>query len=90
MSYFKSQPAKLAANLSCPVELSPPTSTEDIRLFRQPMRELEILHTHTLQWTDHTLKLGLDRQAVFKRSGPTWQDKLAQVLANLALDTSWI
>jgi len=24
MSYFKSQPAELAANLSCPVELSPP------------------------------------------------------------------
>ena len=34
-------------------------------------------------------EVGLDRQAVFKRSGPTWPDKLAQVLANLALDTSW-
>ena len=75
--------------MSFPVELSLRTTTEGIRLFRQPVRELEILHTHTLQWTDYTLKSGLDRQAVFKRYGPTWQDELPHVLANLAIDTSW-
>ncbi|MDP6750934.1 MAG: hypothetical protein QGH37_28760 [Candidatus Poribacteria bacterium] len=71
MSYFKSQKAELPANLSFPVELSLRTTTEDIRLFRQPVCELEIVHTHTLQRTDYSLKSRLNRQATFKRNGPT-------------------
>ena len=75
--------------MSFPVELSLRTTPEGIRLFREPVRELEILHTREHKWQDHMLKSGHDLRAVFVQYGPTWQDKLPQALANIVVDTEW-
>jgi len=75
--------------MSFPVQLSLRTTPEGIRLFREPVREIEILHTREHRWQDHTLESGYDRLAVFFRYGPTWQDKLPQALANIVVDTEW-
>jgi sucrose-6-phosphate hydrolase SacC (GH32 family) len=74
--------------LSFPVELSLRTTREGIRLFREPVRELGLLHSREHVWTDHILRSGRDRRAVFARYGPTWQDRLPDAIANLVVDTA--
>jgi sucrose-6-phosphate hydrolase SacC (GH32 family) len=44
--------------MSFPVELSLRTTPEGIRLFRQPVREIENLHAKKHAWTDQPLKPG--------------------------------
>ena len=75
--------------MSFPVELSLRTTRKGIRLFRKPVRELEVLHTRAHVWNDHTLKSGLDRHALFVRYGPNWQDAMPQSHANIVVDTAW-
>lgn len=73
--------------MSFPVELSLRATSDGIRLFREPVRELEILHTREQVWIDHTLTPGDDRLAVFYRFGPMFQEKLPEANANLVVDT---
>ena len=74
--------------LSVPVELTLRTTREGIRLCRQPVRELEVLHTRKHVWKDHTLESGRDRYALFVRYGPNWRDTMPQSHANVIVDTA--
>ena len=75
--------------MSFPVELTLRTTPEGVRLCRQPVRELEMLHRRTLRWDDHRLRPGLNRHDLYHVHGPGWQSRLATEYRNLAPDTTW-
>ena len=75
--------------LSFPVDLSLRTTREGIRLFREPVQELDTLHSREHTWQDYTLSSGYDRLGVFYRYGPTFEDRLPQANAHLVVDTEW-
>ena len=75
--------------MSFPVELSLRSTPRGVRLCRQPVRELELLHRRTLRWEEHRLSPGLNRHDLYHVHGPGWQNRLATEYRNLAPDTSW-
>jgi len=75
--------------LSFPVELALHTTREGIRLYRNPVPEIERLHTRKHEWKDHALRPGPNRRAVFVHYGPSWRDHLAEAQVNLIPDTTW-
>jgi levanase/fructan beta-fructosidase len=74
--------------LSFPVELSLRTTRKGIRLCREPVRELDLLHTREHVWHDHLLKSGLDRRGLFVRYGPNWRDAMQESHAHLIVDST--
>jgi fructan beta-fructosidase len=75
--------------LSFPVELSLRTTRDGIRLFRNPVPEIERLHTRQHEWKDHVLRSGWNRRALFVRYGPSWRDHMPEAHANLIPNTTW-
>ena len=75
--------------MSFPVELTLRTTAQGVRLCRQPVRELELLHRHTLRWEDYRLSPGLNRHDLYHVYGPRWQTRLPTEYGNLAPDTDW-
>ena len=75
--------------MSFPVELTLRTTPRGVRLCRQPVRELEMLHRRTLRWDAHRLRPGLNRHDLYHVHGPGWRSRLATGYRNLAPDTTW-
>ena len=75
--------------MSFPVELTLRSTPQGVRLCRQPVRELELLHRRTLRWQDHRLSPGPNRHDLYHVHGPGWQRRLATEYRNLAPDTTW-
>ena len=75
--------------MTFPVELSLVNTSEGIRLFRKPVRELRKLYNLEHKWRDYTLMSGYNRREVFIRYGPTWQDNLPKVISNIIVETNW-
>ena len=75
--------------LSFPVELFLRTTPEGIRMFREPVKEIELLHSCNHKWNDYLLKSGMNRRALFVRYGPNWRDHIQEGHANLIPDTTW-
>ena len=75
--------------MSFPVELTLRSTAEGVRLCRQPVRELELLHRRTLRWRDHLLSSGPNRHDLYHVHGPGWRSRLATDYRNLAPDTTW-
>ena len=74
--------------MSFPVELTLRSTPQGVRLCRQPVKELELLHRRTLRWRDHRLSPGLNRHDLYHVHGPGWQSRLATDYRNLAPDTT--
>ena len=75
--------------LSFPVELTLRTTGRGIRLCREPVRELELLHSDRLHvWENELIESGMNRRALFRRYGPSFQDHIDE-LAPLIPDTAW-
>jgi len=74
---------------SFPVALALRTTRDGIRLFRLPVREIELLRTRTHEWKDRPLRSGPNRRALFVRYGPQWRDHIPEAQANLIPDTTW-
>lgn len=72
---------------SFPVELTLRTTAAGIRLFREPVREIELLYERKLEWRALDLKPGMNRRAVFVRYGPSWRERMADAHDNLIPDT---
>lgn len=65
------------------------STPEGIRLFREPVREIELLHNRKHVWGDHLLRAGPDRHELFRRYGPTWRDRERELRTSLIPDTAW-
>ena len=75
--------------MSFPVELTLRTTPQGLRLCRQPVKELELLHRRTLRWQEHRLSPGPNRHDLYHVHGPGWQSRIATEYRNLAPDTAW-
>ena len=75
--------------LSFPVEMTLRSTPEGIRLFREPVREIELLHGRKHEWRDHLLRAGPDRHELCHRYGMTWRDRERELRASLIPGTSW-
>ena len=72
---------------SFPVELTLRTTAAGIRLFREPVGEIELLYERKLEWRALDLKPGMNRRALFVRYGPPWRERMADAHGNLIPDT---
>ena len=75
--------------MSFPVELSLKSTPDGIRLYRTPVREIELLHGRRHEWNDLTLSAGFDLRELFRRYGPGRRKHMNDEHANLIPDTSW-
>ena len=75
--------------MSFPVELTLRTTPRGVRLCRQPVKELSLLHRCTLRWQDRRLSPGLNRHDLYHVHGPGWHSRIAAEYRNLAPDTTW-
>ena len=52
--------------LSFPVELTLRTTEDGVRLYRRPVREIELLRGKSMSWKDRSLEPGPDYRQLFR------------------------